>query len=305
MRMPRGFLKFISFLVGSVVVVFAVAAGIRAFVNVPNPPEPSQKSARFDPDQMRSSAVWPQFVSVAREPDKYKGATVAFRGEVIQVMENGQDLSLRVNVTKHERFDLWQDTMLVIYRRSSQNEQRILEKDIIKFYGEYRGIVQYKAIFGQTISAPLVAAAIIENDSAGQQEAENRPPQQHEPAAVSVNYQTWEKRDNALVDVSIVNEDRDTVKNIVVSCAFFNDADAEIASSTRTLSGSVNAHSKRLFGGGELRACKKRCRDCLMPRGEGRPAGAPANAGQSGTNQSQQCLKPDGTPEPCESRRVR
>jgi hypothetical protein len=69
-------------------------------------------------------------------------------------VQDGADknLTLRVNV------DLWQDTMVVTYRRSSQNEQRVLENDVIKLYGKYQGIVQYQSVLGQTISAPLVAA---------------------------------------------------------------------------------------------------------------------------------------------------
>src|SRR5262249_45417575 len=77
-------------------------------------------------------------------------------------------------------------------------------------------------------------------------------------ANVSVDYQTWEKRDNAIVDVSIVSGDHKAVRNIIVSCAFYNAADAEIASSTRTLSDySVGARSKRLFIGVNFGPVKK------------------------------------------------
>jgi hypothetical protein len=75
-------------------------------------------------------------------------------------MESGSDLTLRVNVTEN-RFG-WSDTILVNYRRHSPSEDRILNNDVISLWGEYRGIISYKAIFGQTIQIPHVVAAIVE-----------------------------------------------------------------------------------------------------------------------------------------------
>jgi hypothetical protein len=98
--------------------------------------------------------------SLARSPDTYKGKLVRFRGQVVQVVESGSDLTLRVNVT-NGKFG-WTDTVLVNYRRRSPSEDRILDNDVISLWGESRGIVSYRSIFGQTIQIPHVAASIVE-----------------------------------------------------------------------------------------------------------------------------------------------
>jgi hypothetical protein len=76
-------------------------------------------------------------------------------------------------------------------------------------------------------------------------------------ACVSVDRQTWQTRDPAILDVSIVNDDQSAVRNIAVSCAFFNAADAEIASSKRTIFDSVDARSRRLIVGVNFGPVKK------------------------------------------------
>lgn len=114
---------------------------------------------------IKLQAQYYNYGALAREPEKYAGVNVVFEGKVIQVIESGLDTQLRVNVTKNS-YNLWNDTILVNYRRQSSSEPRILEGDIIKFYGKYGGIISYKAIFGQTIQIPHVAAAIIENETA-------------------------------------------------------------------------------------------------------------------------------------------
>jgi len=56
----------------------------------------------------------------------------------------------------------WNDTIWVEYRRSSDTEPRILEGDIIRLYGDFKGLKSYKAIMGQTVTLPRVVASVIE-----------------------------------------------------------------------------------------------------------------------------------------------
>jgi hypothetical protein len=68
-------------------------------------------------------------------------------------------------------------------------------------------------------------------------------------ANVYVESNTWWWNGNdAVVDLAIMNDDNLAVRKIEVSCAFFNSADAEIASFIRTVSGflgqPVKAHSR-------------------------------------------------------------
>ena len=57
---------------------------------------------------------------------------------------------------------IWKDTIFVEYRRSSDTEPRILEGDIIRLYGDFKGLKSYKAVLGQTITVPRVVASVIE-----------------------------------------------------------------------------------------------------------------------------------------------
>ena len=82
-----------------------------------------------------------------------------FRGEVVQVLEDGNDVELRVSVTRKDYY--WDDTIYVFYERE-EGEGRILEDDIIEIYGLYAGTISYESIFGATITVPAVVAWFID-----------------------------------------------------------------------------------------------------------------------------------------------
>jgi len=74
-------------------------------------------------------------------------------------MENGNDVTLRVDVTQGKYG--WTDTIYVEYTRG-ENESRILEDDIVNVYGIYAGTVSYESIFGATITIPGVLAMYVD-----------------------------------------------------------------------------------------------------------------------------------------------
>jgi hypothetical protein len=99
---------------------------------------------------------------LARMPDKYRGAFVMLEGKVVQTVEKGQDLMLRVNVAA----DDWQhnirgDIVYVDYHKDRPDEPRILEGDEVKLWGRYVGIQSYTAVLGQTLQIPHVVARIV------------------------------------------------------------------------------------------------------------------------------------------------
>lgn len=99
--------------------------------------------------------------ALARQPDTYEGTVVVFRGKVIQVVEGGRDTTLRIDVTRGA-YGIWDDTVYVEYRRGSSRESRILENDIVTFWGTFVGIKSYTAVLGNTIQIPYVVADVIE-----------------------------------------------------------------------------------------------------------------------------------------------
>lgn len=93
------------------------------------------------------------YSEVARNPDYYTGNLIAVTGKVIQVLENGQDVQLRLQ----EESSNWEDdfTWYVFYTLT-EGEGRILEGDNMTAYGECVGTVSYEAVFGNTVTIPAI-----------------------------------------------------------------------------------------------------------------------------------------------------
>lgn len=99
------------------------------------------------------------YTDLARNPEKYKGQSFKFTGEVIQTMEPtfGNTVLLRINVTKNgdDSFAFYSDTIVAtIYLPSGSD--RILEGDIVKIYGDCDGLYSYTSIFDKKVSLPKI-----------------------------------------------------------------------------------------------------------------------------------------------------
>jgi len=100
------------------------------------------------------------YKEISRNPNNYLSQPCKFTGKVVQVLESGRNVDLRINVTKGS-YGLWDDTIYVEYKRENPNESRILEDDIITVYGLLNGLKTYNSVL-KTISIPLVEAKYIE-----------------------------------------------------------------------------------------------------------------------------------------------
>lgn len=100
--------------------------------------------------------------SLARDPEKYKGKLVKFYGRVVQVQESDSILYYsvyRINVG-NDGYGYYDDTVYVTYD-SSKSSSRILEDDMVTFYGEYKGLTTYETVMGASITIPHVHAEYI------------------------------------------------------------------------------------------------------------------------------------------------
>ncbi len=101
------------------------------------------------------------FETLSRNPDKHKGEKFKFTGQVIQAQEPtfGNTVELRINVTKetYEYIDdvTWTDTIYATVE-IPDGEDRILEDDIITFYGECDGLYSYTSVLGAKVSLPKI-----------------------------------------------------------------------------------------------------------------------------------------------------
>ena len=78
---------------------------------------------------------------------------------MIQVLESGRSVQLRVNVTEVDLYgtSYYEDTIFV-ETRLPDDGRRILEGDIIRLYGVCEGLYTYTSIFNATISIPGIYA---------------------------------------------------------------------------------------------------------------------------------------------------
>jgi hypothetical protein len=98
-------------------------------------------------------------------PERFAGKAIRLSGKVIQSIQDGNDYTLRVNVTRDGNF--WKDTMLVNYRAPAPSP-RIVEGDFIDMGGVSTGIQSYKTILGATVQIPhLIACEITRPPSRG------------------------------------------------------------------------------------------------------------------------------------------
>lgn len=97
--------------------------------------------------------------TIARDPDNYMFTYGKYTGEVIQVIENGDEVQMRVNITQ-ERYG-YTDTIYVVYT-VQDGESRLLEDDIVTIYGMNMGTISYESVLGATITIPCVYAEYID-----------------------------------------------------------------------------------------------------------------------------------------------
>ena len=112
------------------------------------------------PETYKASCENISYDELARNPDSYTGKRLKFTGEIIQVIEDGNTATYRINVTQGD-YGLWDDTVLVYYR-FSDGQSRFLEDDIVTFYGMSGGLYTYESTIGASITVPLVYAEYID-----------------------------------------------------------------------------------------------------------------------------------------------
>lgn len=111
-------------------------------------------------EEYKAECTYVSYEDIARNPDNYKGTFTVFSGQVAQVQESGNNVVIRLNVTRGA-YGIWEDTVYIEYTKA-QNESRILEDDIITVYGQLNGIKTYTAVLGNSISIPYLKAKYVE-----------------------------------------------------------------------------------------------------------------------------------------------
>ena len=109
--------------------------------------------------QYRKSCKKISYKKLARKPDKYTGKNIRIYGKVVQVMEDGNDVELRV-ATKDDGYGYYDDVVYVLYTYS-KSDSKILEDDMVKVYGVSTGTISYQSTMSGTITIPSMVAQQI------------------------------------------------------------------------------------------------------------------------------------------------
>lgn len=96
-----------------------------------------------------------KYKDVYRYPDKHMGERVSFSGRVLQVMDEGSDVVLRVSSRGR-----WDNVVYVTHEKES-GFVNILEDDKVTVYGTFDGNYTYTTIMGGSITIPCVKSEKI------------------------------------------------------------------------------------------------------------------------------------------------
>lgn len=88
---------------------------------------------------------------LARTPDDYEYKKVKFEGKVIQVMEDGEDIQIRLAVSGNY------DKVLFCSYKKSITPSRVLEDDYITVRGISAGTITYESTMGGNITIPGIS----------------------------------------------------------------------------------------------------------------------------------------------------
>lgn len=100
------------------------------------------------------------FETIARNPDANIGKKYYGSGEIVQIVEeDGEFASFRMSITPVMNYDntevSYYDDTIMAYTYSYNMNNRLLEGDIIEFWGMAEGDYTYETIFGAEVTVPL------------------------------------------------------------------------------------------------------------------------------------------------------
>lgn len=159
--------------------------------------EPPASESELTPEAYKASCITISYDSLARNTEQYIGQHVYYRGEVLQVMELGLDLYvLRIAVTQTE-YDWWDsgDAVWVNYLGP-----RILEDDIVDFWGVVEGRKSYIAVLGNEIVIPEVTALYLELATSGTIPQTTPEPTEEANLSASFEITEWEQEYYEYID---------------------------------------------------------------------------------------------------------
>lgn len=112
---------------------------------------------------LETNAITMPYKDLYRDIEANKGKKVHYKGKVVQVID-GYIAQYRVNITE-DKYGYWNDTVLISdvgKTLDSEQHPKILDEDIIEFWGTVLGEASYESTIGAKISLPEITVQKIE-----------------------------------------------------------------------------------------------------------------------------------------------
>lgn len=155
-RVKGGKLKFILLFV-IVLIVVAAIFGESSY-------DLSDDAVTMSEDDYKSACVEISYKDLARNAEDIVGKKLEFTGEIQQVVYDSQNGASEylISVTQDE-YGFWSDNVYVLFDTSSLGT-KLLDEDIVHFYGEVSGTKSYTSVLGESITVPKITAVYMSID---------------------------------------------------------------------------------------------------------------------------------------------
>lgn len=107
---------------------------------------------------LKTTAQTIDYLQLKKNPDKYKGESVKYTGEIVQILESSNRSDIRLAVTETDYGYDFSDIIYVTYSGTSD----FVEGDIVTIYGTVTGTHRYKSTANFNIEVPGVKAVEIQ-----------------------------------------------------------------------------------------------------------------------------------------------
>jgi hypothetical protein len=153
-----GKLKKVGIGIGIVIAAFfvlVIAVGVSS-QHRENELKETEKIATLTPEEVKAKSIEITYDDLMRNNEDHVGKIVHYQGKIIQVQNvYGDTYVLRVGTSDAPYY--FGDIIWVNYAG-----KRVLEGDIIEFWGKVKGLKDYTAVLGNSVTIPEIDASILD-----------------------------------------------------------------------------------------------------------------------------------------------
>lgn len=121
----------------------------------------SEESKNMTESEYKTTCEEIEYKELFRNIESNKGNMFHFKGQIQQVVSEGEyESEYLIAVTKDE-YGYWEDNVYIVLDRTYFKD-KLLEDDVIDFYGECNGSYSYTSILGESIEVPKISVLYVD-----------------------------------------------------------------------------------------------------------------------------------------------